>query len=93
MNNQNPEYFVGLDIGTSQVRCVVGMIDSHSGNIPSIIGHGQADNQGMRRGEVVHVDDVADAIVQAVTEAERISGMPIKHATINVNGAHVLGIN
>ncbi len=86
MNNQNQEYFVGLDIGTSQVRCVVGMLDPNGGHMPSIIGHGQAPNQGMRRGAVVHVDEAADAIVQAVTEAERISGKQIKHATVNVNG-------
>jgi cell division protein FtsA len=93
MNNQNAEHFIGLDIGTSQVRCVVGMVDHHSGNMPSIIGHGQSPNQGMRRGTVVHVDEVADAIVKAVTEAERISGTPIKHATVNVNGSHVMGLN
>ncbi len=93
MNNQNQEHFVGLDIGTSKVRCVVGMFDPNISNMPSIIGHGQAPNQGMRRGAVVHVDEVADAIVHAVTEAERISGMNIKHATVNVNGSHVSGLN
>jgi cell division protein FtsA len=61
--------------------------------MPSIIGHGQAPNQGMRRGTVVHIDDVADAIIHAVTEAERISGISIKRATINVNGSHVSGLN
>ena len=91
--NQNQNCFVGLDIGTSMVRCVVGTFDPNGGNMPSIIGHGQAPNQGMRRGAVVHVDEVADAIVHAVTEAERISGMNIKHATVNVNGSHVSGIN
>src|SRR5581483_10560681 len=88
-----PEQFVGLDIGTSKVRCVVGTLDPSGGNMPSIIGHGQAVNQGMRRGAVVHADDVAEAIMQAVTEAERISGMSIKNATVNVNGSHVSGIN
>ncbi|GAC1499834.1 MAG: cell division protein FtsA [Candidatus Saccharimonadales bacterium] len=88
-----PEQFIGLDIGTSAVRCVVGTFDPNGSNMPSIIGHGQSVNQGMRRGAVVHVDEVADAIVQAVTEAERISGMTIKHATVNVNGAHVSGLN
>lgn len=92
MNNQNQEYFVGLDIGTAQVRCVVGMMDPHGGN-PSIIGHGSSPNQGMRRGTIVHVDEVADAIVKAITEAERISGKQINHATVNVNGGHVQGIN
>lgn len=88
-----PEYFVGLDIGTSTVRCVVGTFDPNGSSMPSIIGHGQAPNQGMRRGAVVHVDDVANAVVHAVTEAERISGMTIKHATVNVNGSHVAGLN
>lgn len=88
-----PEQFIGLDIGTSSVRCVVGTFDPNGSNMPSIIGHGQAPNQGMRRGAVVHVNEVADAIVHAVTEAERISGMSIKRATVNVNGAHVSGLN
>ncbi|HEX7633380.1 MAG TPA: cell division protein FtsA [Candidatus Saccharimonadales bacterium] len=93
MNGSNQEYFIGLDVGTSMVRCVVGMFDPNGGNMPSIIGHGQAKNQGMRRGAVVHVEEVAEAIVHAVTEAERISGKPIKHATVNVNGSHVSGLN
>ncbi len=93
MNNQNQEYFIGLDIGTSMVRCVVGMFDPNGTNAPSIIGHGQAVNQGMRRGAVVHVDEVAESIVKAVTEAERISGKAIKRATVNVNGSHVSGID
>lgn len=93
MNGQNQDYFIGLDIGTSMVRCVVGMFDPNGSNAPSIIGHGQALNQGMRRGAVVHVDEVAESIVKAVTEAERISGKSIKRATVNVNGAHVSGID
>jgi cell division protein FtsA len=93
MNGQNQDRFIGLDIGTSMVRCVVGMYDPNGSNKPSIIGHGQAPNQGMRRGAVVHVDDVAEAIVHAVTEAERISGTQIKHSTVNVNGSHVSGLN
>jgi cell division protein FtsA len=69
------------------------MFDPNGSNMPSIIGHGQAHNQGMRRGAVVHVDDVAESIVKAVTEAERISGKSIKHATVNVNGSHVSGLD
>jgi len=93
MNSSNTEHFIGLDIGTDAVRCVVGMFDPNGSNMPSIIGHGQARNQGMRRGTVVHVDEVADAIVHAVTEAERIAGVTIRQATVNVNGGHVGGMN
>jgi len=85
--------YVGLDIGTSAVRCVVGARDvSDPANI-SVIGHGCSSNQGMRKGVVMHIEDAAEAIIQAITEAERISGVQIHQATVNVNGGHVTGIN
>ena len=93
MREQTPTHFVGLDIGTHTVRCVVGMIDEADPTKPSIIGHGSAPNHGMRKGVIAHVDDVADAIAHAITEAERLSGVQIHHATVNINGAHVAGID
>ena len=47
----------------------------------------------MRKGVVVHVDDVVEAIGQAVSEAERLSGIHVETATVNINGTHVLGMN
>jgi cell division protein FtsA len=90
---EQTQHFVGLDIGTSAVRCVVGIIDQQDGSKVSVIGHGSSQNQGMRKGIIAHIDDVAEAVIKAVNEAERVSGMHIQHATVNVNGAHVTGIN
>lgn len=87
------QYFVGLDVGTATVRAVVGMFDPNGTGKPQIIGHGSSPNNGMRKGAVVHVDDVAEAVVHAITEAERISGKQIRAATVNVNGSHVTGFN
>jgi len=85
--------FVGLDIGTSTVRCVVGVTDPNNPNKVSIVGHGSAPNLGMRKGIIVHIEEVAEAIAQALTEAERLSGMRLTGATVNVNGNHVSGLN
>lgn len=93
MREQPASHYVGLDIGTSAVRCVVGMLDQHDPSKPSIIGHGNAPNLGMRKGVIVHLSDVVEAVAQAVSEAERVSGVQIHHATVNVNGSHVDGIN
>lgn len=93
MRDPSVHHFVGLDIGTSTVRCVVGMLDPNGGNKLSIIGHGSSLNTGMRKGVVMHVDEVSDAIIKAVTEAERISGVQITHGTVNINGSHVGGMN
>lgn len=93
MRDQLSQHYFGLDIGTSSVRCVVGMVDSTDPGRLSVIGNGSAPNLGMRKGSIVHVDDVVEAIVQAVTEAERVSGVHIQSATVNVNGSHVSGID
>lgn len=89
----SPIHFFGLDIGTSAVRCIVGMFDPDNPGELSIIGHGYAKNIGMRKGVVTHIDDVVEAVTHAVTEAERVSGIQIRSATVNINGVHVSGLN
>lgn len=93
MRDPSNTYFVGLDVGTNMVRCVVGMYEQNGSGKLSIMGYGAAPNIGMRKGVVAHVDDAADAIAKALTEAERISGTHITRATVNINGAHVNGID
>ena len=92
MSENQLQYFVGLDIGTTAVRCVVGEL-SHDSPTPTVIGFSRAENSGMRKGNVAHIEEVAQAIAQAVSEAERMSGREIRQATVNVNGSHVEGVN
>ena len=92
MSEEKLSYYVGLDIGTSAVRCVVGELSSDSPT-PSIIGFSRVENTGMRKGNVAHIEEVADAVIKAVQEAERMSGREIKNVTLNVNGSHVEGVN
>jgi cell division protein FtsA len=84
------EYFVGLDIGTSKVRCVIGVLDQDSSHAQlSVVGVGSAPNHGMRKGVIVHAEEVSNAISSSIEEAERLSGIHIKNATVLVNGAHI----
>ncbi|MEI7682948.1 MAG: cell division protein FtsA [Candidatus Saccharibacteria bacterium] len=91
MHDSSSGHFIGLDIGTSAVRCVIGILDE-SGKL-SVIGQGSSPNIGVRKGAIVHIDDVIEAVVQAVTEAERLSGVQVHRATVNINGSHVNGMN
>ncbi len=92
MQEKSIEHYVGLDIGTSTVRCVIGTRDPATGAI-SVIGHGLSQNSGMRKGVVMHIDDAAEAVVQAISDAERIAGTRLERATVNINGSHVLGMS
>jgi cell division protein FtsA len=82
-------YAVGIDIGTTTIRCVVGHIDATTG-APTIVGVGQAPNSGMRKGVVANLTGPAQAIDDALGEAERMSGYQVDAATLSINGSHIL---
>lgn len=82
---------VGLDIGTSRVRCVIG--ESSSGGRMNIVGLGEAESRGLRRGVVTSTEAVAESIRSAVAEAERVSGLDVEQTTVNLSGEHLRGEN
>jgi cell division protein FtsA len=86
---ETSRYAVGIDIGTTTVRCVVGHIDATTG-APTIVGVGSAPNSGMRKGVVAHLAGPGQAIDTALGEAERMSGYQVDAASISINGAHIL---
>lgn len=82
------QLYIGLDIGSSRVRCVVGVSEDLDA-VPTIIGVGSAASSGVRKGVVVDVEETVSAITAAVDEAERISGAEIDRATISIGGAQL----
>jgi cell division protein FtsA len=86
------EIYIGLDIGSTKVCCIVGLLEEGAAT-PSIIGVGMAPTSGMRKGVVVDVEETVSSITAAVDEAERISGVAIDRATISIDGAHVQSQN
>lgn len=82
------QIFVGLDIGSSNVRVVVGKQESELGT-PSIIGVGEAASAGIRRGVIVDIDEAVSSIAEALEKAERMTGLSIDHAVVSVGGAQI----
>lgn len=86
---ENSRYAVGIDIGTTTVRCVVGHVDATTG-APTIVGVGKSPTSGMRKGVVANLNGPAHAIDEALGEAERMSGFQVNAATVSINGSHIL---
>ncbi len=89
---ETSRYAVGLDIGTSRVRVVVGHLEDPT-QAPTIVGVASEPNSGMRKGTVVNLVNVAKAIDKALEAAERMGGYQVQHATVNINGSHIVGIS
>lgn len=84
----NTQNFIGLDIGSSKVACVIGQLDP-SGEAVTVIGLGSAETTSVRKGVVTDIEETVSSISAALDEAERVAGVRVQHASIGVNGAHV----
>lgn len=84
---------VGLSIGTSRVTCIIGEPDDVVAGHTNIVGIGEAEARGLRKGVVVNPEAAVDAIKRAVEDAERMSGLEAEEATINLAGSHIMSFN
>ena len=83
--------FVGLDIGTTKISCIVA--DQNGTDELRVVGVGNAPSEGLRRGVVVDLEKTVGSIMRAVEEAERMSGVSIKAVTAGIAGDHIRSIN
>lgn len=88
MQEHSSRVLVGVDIGTSRVRVVVGQANEK--NQYTITGVGEAPMSGVRKGVVVSLAEPAKAIDEALGKAERMAGIEIDRATVSVNGSSIL---
>jgi cell division protein FtsA len=77
---------VGIDIGNTKVVTCVGKIEN--GSI-DIIGVGKSENQGIRKGVIVDIEETVSAISASLNEAERMAGFAITSATLGISGPFI----
>jgi len=82
---------VGLDVGTSKVRCVIG--EAADDGKMNIVGIGESESKGLRRGIVTSAESVSESIRKAVSDAERVAGIEVSSASVNLSGEHFKGEN
>lgn len=91
MNREAKNLIVGLDIGTSKVVATVAQV-MPSGRF-EIIGYGQQESKGLKKGVVVNIEATVESIQRALDEAEKMAGCKIKHAYTGVAGSHIRSFN
>ena len=82
---------VGLEIGTSKV-CAISAELKRDGTIQSL-GVGEAPSRGVRKGEIVDIENCGKCIREALADAEEKSDVMIKNVYLGITGAHIHGYN
>ncbi len=89
MNRKN--FIVGLDVGTTQVRVIVG--EPRLDGTVNITGLGLSPSEGLKKGIIVDLEKTVESIAGAIEEAERMSGQTIDSAYIGLKGLNLELIN
>src|SRR5207247_5978337 len=84
-------YIVGLDIGTHKICAIVAEI-TEEGRL-DVIGIGQAESKGLRKGVVINLEATVESIKRVVEEAELMAGVEIGSAYVGIAGTHIRGFN
>jgi len=80
----------GIDIGTTKVCTVIA--ESEAEGIPKVIGVGMCRSEGVRRGVVVNVEKMVEAVGRSIEEAEKMAGVKVGDAYVGISGGHIQGV-
>jgi cell division protein FtsA len=91
MNEQNlktaTDLVVALDIGTTKVCAVAGRKNEY-GKL-EILGVGKVDSVGVMRGVVTNIEKTVNAIIEAVSSAERMAKTKFERVHVGIAGQHI----
>jgi len=82
------DIITGLDIGSTTVRVVVGQFNPADKKI-HVLGASEHPTEGINKGSVTSIEDAVSSISGVLEKAERMTGIPIEHAFVGINGSHI----
>lgn len=85
------KYVAGIDIGSNTVYSIIAFEDEN-GQV-NILGTGATDSRGVKQGIVIDMDDVVNAVICSLEEAEDLAGVETEAVYLTVNGPHIVGVN
>ena len=91
MTRDAKDLIVGLDIGTSKIVAMVAEL-TVDGRI-EIIGLGQHDSRGLKKGVVVNIEATVASIQRALEEAELMADCKIRSVYTGIAGSHIRSFN
>lgn len=77
---------VGVDIGSSKVAALIGKVEEETLNI---LGVSEVPAKGIRKGQIVDIEEAASSINAVLDQAERMAGYSIGGVFVSISGVHI----
>lgn len=86
----------GIELGSSKVATVIAQILTDEVSFErsiNIIGVSSVESRGVKKGQIVDIEEAVDAMISGVEAAERMAGYNLENAYVSLGGAHVTSQN
>jgi len=82
----------GLDIGSSKIATVCSVVSEKTDEL-RVIGYNQTTSLGVKKGLIVDIDQITEAIEKSVEKTERMAGHKINQVYVSIGGPHISSFN
>lgn len=83
---RDAQIVVGVDIGSSKIATLIGKVEEETINI---LGVSEIPSKGIRKGQIVDIEEAAQSINAALDASERMAGYSISRVFVSVSGVHI----
>lgn len=81
----------GIDVGTSKITTLIASVPDE-GEL-RIIGVSTVPSRGLKKGQIVNIEEATSAMSQSIDSAERMAGVTVSSAFISLGGNHIASLN
>ncbi len=81
------ETFVAIDVGSSKIKTVIG--EWTEDKKLNILGVGIAESRGIRKGNILDMEEFKNNLDVALADAEKMTGDQVSHVSLGLSGIHI----
>jgi cell division protein FtsA len=85
-----------LDIGSSKITTLIAQVATEpmtSETSINIVGVAAQESKGVKKGQIVDIEEAVESTIESVEAAERMAGYNLDRAFVSVGGAHISSQN
>lgn len=85
-----------LDLGSSKITTIIAQVDFSQDVYESgigVVGVSSVESKGIRKGQIINIEEAVESIVESVESAERMAGYNLNSAYVALGGASISSQN
>lgn len=81
-----------IDIGSSKITCLI-TVPNQDGTKINLVGAATVTSRGVRKGQIINIEECVSSITDCVESAERMAGFGVDSAYVSISGDNIQSQN